>query len=167
MPQLEEALTIKEAAERLRVSPDTVRRRIRRGELKAFKQQGPYGEEWRVPASEVAGPYSPTDVVPTTRQVTLSALENMIKACIEERDHDLQDALVAVAEKQAELARVLDALREEIARAREEERIAQAERDRILEERDRKLTEALRSLTEKRRPWWARILKQGDRQHER
>ena len=43
MPQLEEALTIKEAAERLRVSPDTVRRRIRRGELKAFKQQGPYG----------------------------------------------------------------------------------------------------------------------------
>ncbi len=43
-----ELVTIKEAAERLGVSPDTVRRRLKRGELTGEHETTPQGFVWRV-----------------------------------------------------------------------------------------------------------------------
>lgn len=43
-----EGYTLKEAAEVLGVSEMTVRRRVKRGELKAKKVVGKYGEEYRI-----------------------------------------------------------------------------------------------------------------------
>lgn len=48
-----ERLPIKEAALRLRVSQDVVRRRIRNGELKATRQLGPNGYFWEVEVPDV------------------------------------------------------------------------------------------------------------------
>ena len=45
---MEERLPIKEAAERLGVSPDTIRRRMKKGELVGEKEPTPQGYEWRI-----------------------------------------------------------------------------------------------------------------------
>lgn len=50
-----ERLPIHEAALRLRVSQDVVRRRIRSGELKAYRQSGPQGNLWMVELPEGYG----------------------------------------------------------------------------------------------------------------
>jgi hypothetical protein len=41
-------LSVMEAATRLGVSPDTIRRRIRNGELKAWQEPTPQGYSWKV-----------------------------------------------------------------------------------------------------------------------
>ncbi len=46
----DQSLSIEEAAERMDVSPATIRRRIKTGELAAFKRTTPYGFEWRIGA---------------------------------------------------------------------------------------------------------------------
>lgn len=53
------AIPIHEAAQRLGVSPDTIRRRIRRGELRATKEETPQGYIWlvEVPEDEPMQPY--------------------------------------------------------------------------------------------------------------
>jgi excisionase family DNA binding protein len=43
-------LTITEAAQRLNLSPKTVRQRVKRGELRAHLVEGLHGPEYRVPA---------------------------------------------------------------------------------------------------------------------
>jgi excisionase family DNA binding protein len=55
-----ERLPIKEAAERLGVSADTVRRRMKKGELVGEKESTPQGYEWRIllpvrPGTRTAG----------------------------------------------------------------------------------------------------------------
>lgn len=49
-----ETLSIREAAERVGCSDKTIRKRIKAGELSAMKKDGPYGEEYRIPAAELA-----------------------------------------------------------------------------------------------------------------
>jgi excisionase family DNA binding protein len=44
------SLSIEEAAESMGVSPATIRRRIKTGELAAFKRTTPHGFEWRIGA---------------------------------------------------------------------------------------------------------------------
>ncbi len=143
--QLEGYLSIEETAKRLGVSSDTVRRKIKRGDLRAEKQKGPYGDRWMIPESEIRTAQEITEVVPVTRQVPMEALVNAIAARVTE----------TIAEEQARTRAEIEALRQELAATREtQERI-----ERSIEERDRKLTEALRALTEKEkhRGWWKKI----------
>ncbi len=50
LDRADHSLSIEEAAERMGVSPATIRRRIKTGELAAFKRTTPYGFEWRIGA---------------------------------------------------------------------------------------------------------------------
>ncbi len=155
--QLEGYLTIDEAAERLGVSSDTVRRRIKRGELRAEKRKGPYGECWMIPESEIKTAQVITDVIPVTRQVSIPDLVTAITAKVTEAlTEELAGTRAAIEdliEKESRIRAEIEALREELAATREiQERI-----ERSIEERDKRLMEALRGLTEKRRPWWRRL----------
>lgn len=89
------------------------------------------------------------------------ALTKALGASAEEQARTRAE-LETLTKEQARTREAIEALRQEIAATRE----AQERIERSIEERDRKLTKALRSLTEKRRPWWVRILKRGDKRHE-
>lgn len=143
--QLDGYFTIDEAATRLGVSRDTIRRKIRRGELQAERRQGPYGIQWMIPESEIRTAQEITDVVPVNRPVAIPDLVNAIAARVTE----------AFVEEQARTRAEIKALREELAATRE----TQKRIERSIEERDKRLTEALRTLTERkeRRPWWRRL----------
>jgi excisionase family DNA binding protein len=62
---MEERLSIKDAAERLGVSVDTIRRRMKKGELVGEKEPTPQGYEWRIvlPVDESSATEPPEELV--------------------------------------------------------------------------------------------------------
>ena len=68
-------LTIKQAAEVLRCSHQTIRRRIGKGEIPATKEATEFGEAWYIPADFFNTAVSTVDVVPLTRAISMSEIE--------------------------------------------------------------------------------------------
>lgn len=89
----ENYMSIEQAAALLEVSPTTVRRRIRKGELKAEKQLGPYGEQYYIPNEEVNTAQMITDVVPVVRQLDVRELAEAISLVIRQEADCIVDIL--------------------------------------------------------------------------
>jgi hypothetical protein len=95
-----ERVTIKEAAERLGVSADTIRRRLKAGELQGERQKTPQGFIWLISLPEDA-PSEPT--VP--REPKVDTVELMIlherlaglERLLEERGHRVNELEAALA----------------------------------------------------------------------
>ncbi len=66
---MEMLLTVEQAAERLQLHPETVRRQLKRGELRAIKR----GRVWRVPESAL-GEATPEAVTASTPQTRAAAI---------------------------------------------------------------------------------------------
>lgn len=151
-------MTIAQAAERLGVSTKTVRRWIKAGRLPAELVDGPYGPEYRVPATAVQTAAQVVDVVRVERANDPRTLALAIVQALEQRDAALRQELerlrAEVERARQEAAAAADALR------RLEER--EAERQRREEERARKqdelLAELRRAAEERWRSWWRRWL---------
>lgn len=69
-------------AELLDCSKDTVRRRIKTGEIEAEKRIGNFGLQWMVDADKFNKVMQITDVVPVTRAVSISELEGAMQRSI-------------------------------------------------------------------------------------
>jgi hypothetical protein len=90
-----EYVSIQEAAERLGVSADTVRRRVKRGELQGEREKTPQGFVWRVelPAAETP-PEAPGALQTTPGEaIELELLRERIDELKEERDAWREQAL--------------------------------------------------------------------------
>lgn len=75
---MEMLLTIEQAALRLQLHRDTVRKQLKRGELRGVKR----GRVWRVPESalEEAAPTPATPPVPTTPEARVGQLDDFLKS---------------------------------------------------------------------------------------
>lgn len=81
--------TIDETAKLCGISKDTVRRQIRRGSIAAFKTQGRYGEEWRIPNSEIYKLQKKTNVpekvgLESIQSFHIEDMKDMIKSAMRE-----------------------------------------------------------------------------------
>ena len=86
---MSERLPIKKAAERLGISSDTVRRRMKKGELVGEKIDTPQGFEWRIvlPIDEAESDGDePQQAAPATSAIELELLRERIDELKEERD---------------------------------------------------------------------------------
>ncbi len=72
-------LTITEAAKALQVSKDTIRRRIKRGDLPAQKRPGPYGIAYYVEPADLYQAAEVVDVVPVARDMTRQDVQRIIE----------------------------------------------------------------------------------------
>lgn len=130
-------LTIDEAAERLGVSKDTVRRRIKRGDLRAAKASGPYGDQYFIPESEITTAQEITDVVPVVRQVSIQDLATAVEAAlcraIEPMQQEIQSLQAALENERAERLK------------------AEAARDQLLKEQGDRLQQILAGVEESHR----------------
>jgi excisionase family DNA binding protein len=77
-------LTLEEAAERLNLSPRTVQRRLKHGQIKGFKVSGPRGPEWRIEISS-------TDVMtgegsPSSDDTTVSSEDRTVIHAVSSED---------------------------------------------------------------------------------
>jgi len=103
-------LTIDQASQLLGVSKDTVRRRIKAGELQAEKHAGPYGEQWMLPDFQFTQARLVQDVVPVTRQVTVAELQGAMQMVINETVHQaVKEETIALREEVLSLKEQLEA----------------------------------------------------------
>jgi excisionase family DNA binding protein len=101
--------TIKEVAQRLEINEMTVRRRIQKGEIKAEKIKGAYGDQWMIPADQFTDlATQDIAVVPVTRQISVAELQ----AAFAHQIIEMRQAIVA--EVKADVKTEVDGLRAEL-----------------------------------------------------
>lgn len=106
----ENMMTIDQVSQLLNVSRDTVRRRIKAGELQAEKHNGPYGEQWMLPEAQFDQARMIQDVVPVTRSVTVAELHGVMqKVMAETVAQAVQAETKALTDQIEELKRQLSA----------------------------------------------------------
>lgn len=79
---MDEWLTIEQCAELLKVSKDTIRRRIKTGEIDAEKKIGDYGLQWMIDKAAINRAMQNIEVVPITRSVSVAELEQAMQRTI-------------------------------------------------------------------------------------
>jgi MerR family copper efflux transcriptional regulator len=169
----EQYLSVSEAAKMLGVSEKTVRRRIKAGDLLAELVPGPYGQQYRIPASAIQTAQEVVDVIQVDRPNDPRVLGMVVAQAVEEavarQTAPLLQEIRALREQFGELAAtvdtgpdvdqaILETAKENAVQAKliayeaveslREERISAAARE-------QRLLDAIERLrTERRRPWW-------------
>ena len=79
---VEKGLTIEQASELLGVSKDTIRRRIRKGELNAIKRVGPYGDQFFIDESELDIATEIKEVIPIVRNLSIQDFSRTLELAL-------------------------------------------------------------------------------------
>lgn len=156
-------MSIEQVAQLLNVSKDTVRRRIKIGELVAEKHIGAYGEQWFLPENQFDTARMIQDVVPVTRSVSVSELQAVMqKALSETVTQAVQQETAAIREETEAIRKTAEEqtgrLMEEIQSLKEQLATAQshtAEHYRLVDERLRQLMETKKE--EPKQSLWSRL----------
>ncbi len=104
-----ERVSIQEAAERLGVSADTVRRRLKRGELKGERVKTPQGFVWRIEVTDDAPNLSPPEI-PTPIERAAETMADVIEIT------QLRERVIGLERLADELKSERDAWRDQAAR---------------------------------------------------
>lgn len=135
MTEGEREYSIAEAAKLLGCSTDTIRRRIKKGEIQAEKKDGPFGLAWYVKESQLAPARQLIEVVKVERALSREDIRQDIaegvRAAVKPQLEEQSRRLELQAEKIENLGAQVEYLRQ------------------ALEERDKPL------------PWYKRIFKRG------
>lgn len=109
---MEERVPIKEAAERLGVSADTIRRRMKKGELIGEKEPTPQGYEWRILL-----PVETAETVATPLERATETVGGVVGDVVEIAQ--LRERVAGLERLSDELQNERDAWRDQAARAEE------------------------------------------------
>lgn len=132
-------LTVEEAAQRLNLNPETIRRRIRKGALKAQLMPGPRGDQYMIPANELL---PEGQIVVPSFPITADQLNNLISKTVEAQKIELQQVVEAV------VATKTEPMHEEIRQLRAE-----------LNAHNRRIDEQLRAALDKKEGFFHKLLK--------
>lgn len=135
---------IQEAAEMLDVSPRTVRRYIKKGEIKAEKKNTQFGKKWFIPASEIEEERAIQDIVPVRKPVSKDEFQKALGEVLEIKlnEHRKQIRKEVSEEVSKEITQLQD-------------RIDQLEAQ--LEGRDQELLSAIREKQKNPPNLWKRV----------
>lgn len=135
-------LTIEQVAEILDCSKDTVRRRIKTGEIDAEKRIGNFGLQWMVDADKFNKVMQVVDVVPVTRSVSVAELEGAMQKAI---SNAVASALQAELQPLKDHVQILNDKLDK--------------QDEALKNHYQLVDERLRALHDKQQPksWWQRL----------
>ena len=100
-------MNIREAAEALEVSHDTIRRRIRTGQIRAEKLEGVYGLQWIVDEDSLFENKQIIEIVPVKKAVDSNQLMETIRYTIQDT---IQEAMKESTEEIKELRQEIEAL---------------------------------------------------------
>lgn len=103
---MEMLLTVEQAAERLQLHPETVRRQLKRGELRAIKR----GRVWRVPESALGEATPDTHKVATQNASTPQTRAAAILAALDSGDMKRRNAaIIELARSDAATGAIVEA----------------------------------------------------------
>lgn len=114
---MENWLNIGQVAEILEVSKDTVRRRIKSGEIEAEKRLGKNGEQWMIDGDKLQKAMQEIEVVPVSRAVSVAELEQAMRKAIAAAVSEAVNAEVAPLHEQMEKMAETIARQEEMLKA--------------------------------------------------
>lgn len=108
-------VSIAEAAEMLQVNPETIRRRIKRGEIKAQLVKGPRGDQYQIPTSELTT--QDAEIIPVQQlpPAVLAQLNESTAKAIQSVVGPLQAIIQAQQDAMRAQADEIKALREQLA----------------------------------------------------
>lgn len=105
-------LTLKEAAELLNCSEQTVRRRIKSGQLRARREVINSGIRWMIPESDVVTANKVVDVVTVRKQVELEdirqAIRNEVAEVVREETNVMQNQIAELKSQMDKQTEALD-----------------------------------------------------------
>ncbi len=146
--QVEKGLTIEQASELLGVSKDTIRRRIKKGELNAVKRVGVYGEQFFIDEAELDIATEIKDVIPIVRNLSLQDFSRTLEIAIGSAIAPLQQQIEGLATENKALMDELQTIKQE------QERIEQNKQS-----RDEELMKNIRQIQDQQqKSWWKKIL---------
>jgi len=96
-------LTVEEAADRLGLNPETIRRRIRKGSIKAQLIPGPRGDQYQIPVSELTTQEAQIVPVPGLPPTVIGQIANAMTKAVSEAVEPLQAHIEAQAQEINEL----------------------------------------------------------------
>ena len=105
---MDKLLTITEAAAALGVSKDTVRRRIKKGEIVAKKMPGPYGYAYYIDSDQLSSSQEIVEVLPIQRHITRHDLERSMQRAITPLFQRQEEQIQELREELAELRRKIE-----------------------------------------------------------
>lgn len=121
-------LTLNEAAERLGVSPRTIRRWIKEGKINATLQQSPYGMQYFISADQIDTAQEIHDVVRVDKQVDMADLARTMSIYLNDRESAIGEAIQTLRADLAQTARLQDEreklLRQELEETRKQLAVA-------------------------------------------
>jgi excisionase family DNA binding protein len=138
-----EGLTLSEAAGQLGISKDTVRRQVKRGELKGWQVETKFGLEWRVALDAASNP------LPMGAGVDAAGTSDLVRLL-----RDTQTELVQAVSAASIWQGRAELLAGELAAAREQVRALQAPQ----EEAKPGLSTVADQVDPPARRWWQRLL---------
>ena len=108
-------ITIKEAAESLDLSPATIRRRIKIGQLKAEKIEGIYGPQWVIDPDNLTESSYNIEVIPVRHNLTPDKLEDIIKRATQEAIRaEINESMQDYAAQMQELKNTIEQLQKQL-----------------------------------------------------
>jgi|GEM_PF-6466219 len=160
-------VSLDEAAQSLGVSRDAIRKRIRRGKLKAEKRKGLHGDQYYIPESEIDTAREVKEVIPVTRSLDPDLVRDIITRVVAEANEPFKRELLARIDRRdrqlTEKIEALEELREEfgqtLADLETEQTKAIAE---VLAAREESITKRIEELFNEQ----SEVLNQIEQQHE-
>lgn len=96
-----ENMTIRQAAESLNLSVDTIRRRIKEGKIRAWKVTGQYGKQWVIDPNSLAEFQQVIEVVPVTYNLDPNVLmDNIRQTVIEATRQETRQVIIEAMQEQ-------------------------------------------------------------------
>ena len=159
-------LTIEQASELLGVSKNTVRRKIKAGELTAVKRVGAYGEQFFIDESEIDVATEIRDVIPVVRNVSLQdfskALDRALESALGKAIEPLQQQIDTLVTDNKALATQNKVLLDELQAIKQEQQRIDQEQQRVelnRQSRDTELMQNIRLIQEnQKKAWWKMLL---------
>jgi len=149
-PDEERVLSIQEAANALGVSRDTVRRRIKKGEIPAEKISGPYGNMYYIREKDLAYAQHITDVVAVNRELSAEQVRELMEEAVAKQ---VEARLVSAIQP------LVDELRRLHQQGVHDEESVQQRLDALIEE-----IAELKGVVESKTPWWKRLFNREEKE---
>ena len=156
VPSDDHSLSIEEAAQRLNLSPPTVRRRIKQGKLRAYQRTVPTGFEWRIILDhDDAAPSSKADrsVIGAMHMPAQTAINGVQPLPSPDLDR-LVDLLDRLQRENQQLSGQLGFMQAKLQDAEEQIRLLMAPKDEIAPQEPALVPQDAPAKL----PWWRRLL---------
>jgi excisionase family DNA binding protein len=151
--KIEKELTIEQVAELLSCSKDTVRRKIKKGEITAIKRTGAYGDQFFIPEESLNLAMEIHEVIPVERNLSVQDFTSALDNVLREYMLPVQQELTTLGNQNEALKREIATLHDSLNAIEERQREREATHFDLVDQRLKDIS------MESKKGFWARLFR--------